>query len=555
MKLKAGFLFGALLVIFSMALAACGNGGSGNSSASTKHVLHIGAFVGDAYTKTTSPFNGNTASAQPGILGMVYETLFFINVNNDQTTPVLGLSSSWNSDNTQLTVHLRQNVKWSDGSPFSSADVTYTFNTILTEDKGAADTNSIWPYLSSVTAPDANTVLFTFKKADTPIAYYILGQTYIAQQKEWSTITDPVNSNPTPIGTGPFKLTKFTPSLQVYTRNTNSWDNSANKIDELDYPAVKDNQTLQLELMSGQIDWGAFGPTGSLQSTYVSKDPTHNHYWMDLNNLVVLYFNNSSYPLNDSNLHQAVSAALNRGQMATQAENGYETPANLAGLPPTNSKYLESKYANVATTPNPSQVTQYLQQGGYTKGSNGFYDDKNGNEVSFKMCVPADWSDWVAIANIIKQDLQAVGINGQINAISDDAYFNDRTAGSCQAMIGGMFAGPTPYYQFNTHLNSANNAPKGWNWGHYNNPQMDALLKQYAASSDPTQQMQLLYQMEDIFAHDLPMVPLVNAASWFEYSTKSYTGWPDASNPYAIGSAYQAPDCEQVLLHLKPVNS
>ena len=160
MKFKAGVTLFSLLIVLTMVLAACG-GGNGQSSTSSNHhySLHIGNFVGDAFTKATSPYNGN---AQSGVLGMVYEPLFFTNLNNNQITPLLGLSSSWDSTNTKLTVNLRQGVKWNDGQPFSSADVTYTFNTVLKEAKGVADTNGDWNYLSSVTAPDANTVVFTF---------------------------------------------------------------------------------------------------------------------------------------------------------------------------------------------------------------------------------------------------------------------------------------------------------------------------------------------------------------------------------------------------------
>jgi peptide/nickel transport system substrate-binding protein len=556
MKLKAGFALGSLLVVFTMLLAACGGTTSQQPTGSTHHVLHIGAFVGAAYPtpQITNPYNGNAASDAPGVQGMVYETLFFVDLSTNQTTPLLGQSSSWNSDNTQLTVNLRKGVQWSDGQPFTSKDVTFTFNTILTEAKNAADSQGDWVYLKSVTAPDDNTVIFTFKKAYTPAAFYVLSQTFIVPQHVWANVTQPATENPPLVGTGPFVQTKATASLLVYQRNTKYWNNAQNKIDELDFPAVKSNATLEEELIAGQLDWGSFGADASLKTAYVDKDPAHNKYYFSSTAVVALYLNDSKPPFNDANVRQAISAALDRQAMSTEAENGYETPASLAGLTANNTNFVQAKYANTPTSPDLTKVAQYMQAAGYTKGSDNFWHDKSGNKLTVKYDVPFDWTDWVAIANIMKQNLQAAGIDGEVNAIADNAFFSARQTGSFPAMITGFFGGPTPFYQYNTHLNSANDAATsgGQNWGHYHNPQLDSLLQQYASSSDSSQQAQLINQMEDIFASQLPVIPLLNAANWFEYSTLHYTGWPDAQHPYALGPTYDAPGNEIVVTHLVP---
>jgi len=553
-KFKAGFALGSLLIVFTMLLSACGGGQS--TPQATHNVLHIGAFVGAAYPtpQITSPYNGNAASDAPGVQGMVYETLFFDDLSTNTTTGLLGTSSTWNSDNTQLTVALRQGVKWSDGQAFSSADVAFTFNTVLKAAKGAADGNGDWTFLSSVAASDANTVVFTFKKAYTPAAYYILTQTYIVPQHKWSSVTNPATDNPPLVGTGPFVTSQATASLLQYKRNTNYWNNSANKIDELDYPAVKSNAVLEEELISGQLDWASFGADSNLKTAYVNKDPNHNKYYFSSTADVALYLNDGAAPFNDANVRQAISAALDRSAMSTEAENGYELPANTAGLTANNTSFVQSKYASPNASPDLAKVAQYMQAAGYTKGSDNFYHDKSGNKLTVKYDVPFDWSDWVAIANIMKQNLQAAGIDGEVNAIADSAFFTARSTGSFSAMITGFFSGPTPYYQYNSHLNSANDAANsgGWNWGHYHNAQMDSLLQQYATTSDTGTQTQLINQMEDLFASQMPVVPLVTAANWFEYSTQHYTGWPDAQHPYALGPTYDAPGNEIVVTHLVP---
>ncbi len=555
MKFKAGFV-SSLLVVLILVLAACGSGPTTQQpSGSTHNVLRLGAFVGSALPtpQVTNPFNGNVATDGPAVQGMVYETLFFVNVNNNQSTPLLGMSSSWNSDNTQLTVKLRPNVVWSDGQAFTSADVTFTFNTILTEAKNAADINGDWVYLKSVAAPDASTVVFTFKKTYTPAAFYILSQTYIVPQHIWQNVKAPTTENPPLVGTGPFVLGSYSPSLAVYKRNTRYWNNAQNKVDELDIPAVKSNATLEEELIAGQLDWASFGADASLKTAYVNRDPEHNKYYFSSTANVVLYLDDRMAPYNDANVRQAISAALDREAMSTEAENGYEAPASPDGLAANNTAFRQPKYANFATKPDLAKVQQYMTAAGYTKGSNGFWV-KNGNKVTVKYMIPSDFSDWIAVGNIMKQNLQAAGIDGEVNAVADSVYFNARATGSFTALVGGFFSGPTPFYQFNNHLNSANDAATsgGQNWGHYHNAQLDSLLQQYASTSDTNQQMQLIFQMEDLFNAQMPLIPLLNAANWFEYSTQHFTGWPSPQNPYALGPTYDAPGNEIVVTHLVP---
>jgi peptide/nickel transport system substrate-binding protein len=557
MKLKAGATLFSLLVVLAMLVAACGNSTqSPTSSTSTHHTMRVGAFVGSAFPLVTNPYNGNASSDAPGLQGLVYETLFFTDVSTNQTTPLLGLSSSWDSTNTKLTVNLRPGVKWSDGQAFSSADVAFTFNTILTEAKNAADVQGDWTHLSSVVATDANTVVFTFKQADTPAAYYVLAQTWIVPQHIWSAVKSPATENPPIVGTGPFTQSKFSPALLVYTRNTNAWSNGSNKIDEMDFPAVKDNATLEEELITGQLDWGSFGADASLKTAYVGKDPTHNKYYFSSTADVALYLNDSKPPFNNVDVRQAISAAVDRSAMSTEAEYGYEVPANTAGLTANNGPYVQSQYANAPTAPDLAAVATHMKAAGYTKGSDGFWKDAAGNKLTVKYEVPNDWNDWVAIANIMKSNLQAAGIDGEVNAIGDSAFFTDRGKGSFTAMITGFFGGATPYYQYNNHLLSANDAATsgGQNWGHYHNATLDGLLSQYEKTADPNQQKTLINQMEDLFYQQMPLVPLLTAANWFEYSTKHYTGWPTQDNPYALGPTYDAPGNEAIVLHLQPVS-
>lgn len=539
-------LLTTFLLLVVMLLAACG--GPAQQNTSKKASLTIGAHVGGDFTKALSPYN---PSPNEGILGMVYETLYFFNRADGTTTPWLATGYKWSSDYKQLTFTTRQNVKWSDGQPFSADDVAFTFS--LLKQYPAADTNGLSAYISSVSASDANTVTINFNKPYPPSFWYIGGKTFIVPKHIFANAGDPTKfANDPPVGTGPFKLTKFSSALLVYDKNPTYWQADKLKVDELRYPAVKDNNTLQLKLMAGEIDWGSFFAP-NLDSTFVAKDSAHNHYWMAPTDIFTLYVNLTEYPLNQVQVRQAISAALDRNQISQQAESGYVAPASTTGLIlPNQQNYLDPAYANTPATADAAKATQLLQAAGFSKGSDGIFVDKNGKKLAFNLNVVSGWTDWETMCQIIKQNLKSVGIDVTINDTSFDAYAAARANGKYDMMIGGLFGGPSPYYLYNTHLNSANLSPDGFNWGKWKDPTTDQLLQQFATTTDQNVQMQAIHGLEKIYAEELPNIPLVNAASWYEYSSKNFTGWPDKSDPYAVGAAYSAPDNVVIVMHLTP---
>jgi peptide/nickel transport system substrate-binding protein len=163
----------------------------------------------------------------------------------------------------------------------------------------------------------------------------------------------------------------------------------------------------------------------------------------------------------------------------------------------------------------------------------------------------------VTDCQIMANDLKAIGMNVTVNAISQNNYVNALQTGNYDAAISWTNPGPTPFYLYNALLNSQYILPPGQispsNWERWKDPTSDQLLKQYATSSDPSVQQQAIYGLEKIMVEQMPAIPLVYGATWYEYNTSRFTGWPDASNPYAVPSPYTYPDDEIVVLNVKPV--
>jgi peptide/nickel transport system substrate-binding protein len=254
-------------------------------------------------------------------------------------------------------------------------------------------------------------------------------------------------------------------------------------------------------------------------------------------------------------VRQAISAALDRQQMSVSGEAGFEPPASPTGLMPGQEAYLDPKYNGQIPqfgAADPNAAAQILQGAGFTKGGDGIFADAQGHKLSFHVTVPGDFDDYVADLGFAVQNLKAAGIDLQIKKVSDDDWRSDRKSHNFELIMTGGFFGPTPYYYLEPLLHSTSIN----NWEQWNDPKTDQLLDKYAATSDQTVQKQAIAGLTSIMADQLPVIPVLDAVQFYEFSTKHWVGWPTPQNLYAVGSAYQlaAGDNEQVILHLTPAS-
>ena len=325
--------YGVIIVAGVLGVAACSAGSSSSSPSSTasgktstNSVLTISNANGALWTCGFSPFNGSTTLLS---VGFIYEPLVYMNpLQNGKTTPMLATSWAWGAGNKSLTFTIRQGVKWSDGTPMTAADVAYTFN--LTKKYPALDLTGAWSVLSSVTAT-GNTVTMNFSTVAVPYFYYIADQTPIVPQHIWSTLSNP-QTNPisNPVGTGPYLMSKCSPSNITYAANPSYWQPGLPKIAKIQYPAYTSNTTANNDLANGTAQWGAqYIP--AINSFYKSKSPNYN-YWFPPTVNVSIIPNLTNPLLKDVKVRQAMSYAIDRSKVSTIGESGYEPPANQTGI-------------------------------------------------------------------------------------------------------------------------------------------------------------------------------------------------------------------------------
>jgi peptide/nickel transport system substrate-binding protein len=541
----------SLLALFLVLLAACGGNGNGPTVNKANPILNVVPSPKGDFTNGFSPYS---SSSNYGSQGMIYETLLFMNRMNGQTTPWLAKSYEFSSDAKTLTFHLNTNVKWSDGQAFSSDDVAFTLNMI--HQYPTADGSGLWNYIDSVVNPDSSTVVVTLKQAYTPLLWYLAGQTYIVSKHEYSRVGDPTKfADTNPVGTGPFMLKSFTPQLIDLKKNPTYWQSGKPTISEVRYPSFNSNTSAELLLQRGDVDWtGLFTP--NIQQTYVSKDPAHNHYWFPNRNVVMLYLNTAKAPFNQLAVRQAISAAIDRDKIYKVAESGYEPVASPTGLLlPANQSNLNPAYASTTFAMDAAKSTSLLDGAGFTKGSDGIYADASGKKLSFNIDVVTGWTDWVTADQIIAANLKAIGIDAKVNAVSFNDYFSAMQLGSFDMAISWTNPGPTPYFLYASMLLSTNSAAVGKtaasNWERWMDPTTDGYLKQYATTTDASVQQQALNGLQKVMVEQLPSIPLVDGATWYEYSSRNFVGWPDTTNQYASPAPFDFPDAAVVALNLK----
>ncbi|HEY9244188.1 MAG TPA: ABC transporter substrate-binding protein [Streptosporangiaceae bacterium] len=548
-----------LVVLFAACLlaAACGGGssggGGGSSASGGNSTLTISNESGALWTCNFNPYNLSYIYLS---LGTVYEPLAFVNtLQNAKASPWLATSWAYSNGNKTLTFTIRNGVKWSDGKPMTAADVAFSFN--LLKKYKALDINSVWSVLSSVTQ-QGNKVVMDFQKPAVNYFFYIADQVAIVPQHIWASISNPVKyPDLHPVGTGPYTVSPCTPQNITYKANPHYWQPGKPKIKTVNYPAFTSNDTANTYLANGQAQWGGqFIP--SIQKFYVSKSPD-NHYWFPPVANVSIFPNLTNPILKDPAVRQAISYAINKQRVSQVGEYGYEPASNQTGVVlPTFSSWIDHSQAaqfgnNYSYSP--SKAISILKSAGYTKGSDGIMQ-KNGKKLSFTITNNGGFSDWVASVNVIQSDLKAVGIQVTPKNLAYPAWSSAVLNGQFQLAYYSETGGPTPYYELRQWLYSGNSAkigqPAGSNFERYSNPQTDALINSYGNTTDPAKQHQIVNQLQQVMLKEVPVIPVTESVSWYQYNTSNFSGWVTQSNPFADPAPYYYPDWGQMLLHLSP---
>lgn len=523
-RLRAAAAFGVAATILATGCSVSVKSGTSNVGPTT--LLVGGADNGTpALFRNFNPFSPNKRN----LTTWMYEPLEVVNNLDGAETPFLATGYT-QPDARTVDFHIRQGVRWSDGTAFTPADVAYTFE--LLRSHPALDTAGVWQHIASVSV-SGDHVVFHLKNADVPAAK-VIEQTLIVPEHIWRKVKDPVTyTDPNPVVTGPYTLSRFTPNQYTLAKNDRYWQAGKVAVQKIVVPGSSPD----LAIATQGYDW-AYSFFPNVDNTWVKADKQHHSYWFPPGGIVGLLPNLTKAPFDNLDFRQGLSLALDRQQIADKAEQGYVKAASQTGLLLPNEKAsLNSAIPNQGmVAQNTSAALAAFAKAGYTRRG-GRLVNAAGKPLSVNLTVPDGWADWMQGAQEIIQQLRGIGITVKLDKPQPAAYQQDLQNGDFDLALGTVGGSGSLYQDYNNLLNSAFKKPVGTstasNYERYGDPATDELLGRFKTTSDPAEQKRLADQLQSVVYQKLPEISLFYGGLWGLSSDKKFTGWPSPQNPYA----------------------
>jgi peptide/nickel transport system substrate-binding protein len=414
------------------------------------------------------------------------------------------------SDGLTITMHLRDDIVWSDGTPITADDFVFTYAMIM-DDANAAASKYPYDYLASVEAPDERTVVMTFSEPFTPwlallwhvvLPKHILQPVYDAegsiQEAEW-------NLAPT-VGCGPYNFAEWqSGSFLRFEKNPNYWAGQP-KIDEIYFRIVPDDASQTAALVAGDADVGTFPPLSDVPTL---EDAGVNIMVESSGYAEGLYFNfrdMASPGARDVDVRQAIAMAIDREAINRDLLLGLSHPAETLWDPLAGGAYVSPDI--VPWTYDPEGAKALLEANGWTDTDNdGIRENANGDELSLTYGTTIREIRQDAQA-VIQQYLKEVGINVELSSQDADIYFGSWSDGAAPPLgeldimewsDSTAFPDPDQSYWLCDQIPSDDNP---WGSNYFGcDQELSDLLTQQLTQIDPAERTKTIQQITKIM-HD-----------------------------------------------------
>src|SRR5712671_5687180 len=260
----------------------------------------------------------------------------------DSILPDLATGWSWNEDGTELTLPLREGIKWHDGEPFTAQDVVCTWDLLIgkSSDKLRVNPRKSWfANIDRVVANGDYEVTFHLKRAQ-PAFLTFLASGY---SPVYPCHVPAREMRSHPIGTGPFKFVEFKPNESIkVTRNLDYWKKERPYLDGIEYTNIRNLSTAVLALVSGKFDMAfPYSLTVPLLKDVKSQMPQANCRMGPVGLNRALIVNRDKPPFDSPDLRRAMALSLDRRafiDILTEGEGDIggviqPPPAGLWGMP------------------------------------------------------------------------------------------------------------------------------------------------------------------------------------------------------------------------------
>src|SRR5579864_1302843 len=423
-------------------------------------------------------------------LALLNQTGEFL-VNDDahsQLQPALALSWQPNPTGDVWTFKLRQNVKFSDGQPFTAKDVAATFDRLADPASGSAALSVLKGVLSKggTKVVDDYTVAFHLDAPNGNFPYYVSSDNYNA-------VILPANYagnyEKTFIGTGPFKLEQFQPKVGVsFVRNPDYWGEKALP-QRVQFSFYADEQAQILALQGHQADvMGTFTVQGG---SGILNNPEFKVIGVKSSAHRQIHMRNDNPLFRDKRVRKALALSLDRDVMVRGLFKGRAVLGNdspFAPVFPSSDMSVPQRRIDVA------KAKQLLAQAGVA----------NGFDVTLTTEKYMEISD---LAVVVQNAAKAIGVRINLKVESQSLYYGAGTPGKSDWLDSPL--GITDYGHRgvpNVFLNAPLTSSGTWNAAHFKNPQYDKLVADFVAAVDIASQKKISGQIQTLLLDETPLI-------------------------------------------------
>ena len=441
------------------------------------------------------------------VLENVFDTLVAPD-ENLQMRPALAERWEVSPDQLTWTFQLRRGVTFQDGSPFSAADVVYSYRRIIDEKLSNSDKFSA---VTDVTAPDPATVVIRVSQPTPNLLTNLGGFKGMAIVQRRNVETGRIATNP--VGTGPFAFASQRSGDSIVLKANPDYWGGAPKVPGVTFRFISEPTTALSALQAGEIDWTDIVPAQRVEqlrdddSIRLAVTPS-NDYWY-------LALNEARPPWNDVRVRRAIAYAIDRESIVQATSYGTAT-ANQLAIPEGNPWYTRYDTYRLDV----DKAKSLLAEAGAAPDR-------------LDMLVTSEYPQTVTAAQVIADNLEPLGITVDIRTVDMATWLDEQNSGNFDMLMMGWLGNidPDDFYYAQHHTDGANNAQK------YSNPEVDRLLEAGRRQIDENARRDDYARAATLIADDVSYLYLYNPSVIQAWST-DLTGY-DARRDKAIrfGSA------------------
>jgi peptide/nickel transport system substrate-binding protein len=418
----------------------------------------------------------------------VYDQL--VRVGKDGRSVEPDAADTWkvSQDGKIWTFHIRNGIKFSDGSPLTAADAAFSLKRAVSKDSNFADSFGLF---EDAAAPDASTLVVTLKKPWASfLAYASLYTASIVPEK--LVTAQGKDFWEKPVGSGPYVLAEWVKNDHLtLKRNPGYWQKPYPYLDELRFDVLTDDNTRMLKLRSGELDIATNVPPNQVEALRKTKGLAVELF--PQLRFDFIYYNHGRKPFDDLRVRQALNYALDRPAMLKAVMFGYGKVA-ASMLPP-------MLYWNEQLKPYPHDVAKakaLMKEAGY---ANGF---------STEILVVAGDNQASQIATILKDAYREIGVDVKVTVLEAGAIRARRKASDFD-MIKGYYTSdvidPDELIAFG--IDSAGGAIA--KWMNFKNEHLSALAAAANSEMNAKKREAMIHEVQKIASDQAAVIPLFYA--------------------------------------------